>query len=180
MSIATIAERKQINFGPSIEEALNGSQNAYEFIYNATLPIFRNELWKMGCSDQEDILQETYIQIFTKLHTLKDYRAFIGWGLRICHNCAFNKIRVNDRIEEIEVNYQAISDEENVGMDQILTDSRSVQISMDYYMQENNVQEIMQSILNELSPMKKSCLLWPDCRIQKLYVGLSLRISLQR
>lgn len=51
----------------------------------------------------EDIVQETFMKIFQKIHTLKDDKAFETWLYRITVNCCYKYIKTKDKYIELSI-----------------------------------------------------------------------------
>lgn len=49
----------------------------------------------------EDVMQETFLRLFTHLAQGNDVQNFRGWAVRVCHNVAINQIR-RDRTAPFE------------------------------------------------------------------------------
>lgn len=81
--------------------------DAYAQLYNAyNRKIYKTALMIVNDADTaEDILQEVFMQIFLKIHTLQDTEAFELWLYRITVNCCmkhFGKIKRFGRSVEQE------------------------------------------------------------------------------
>jgi RNA polymerase sigma-70 factor (ECF subfamily) len=59
-------------------------------------------------SDNDDILQETFIAMFEQLHTFDPSRSFSAWIFRIARNKANEHLRRTSRIEQLHA--QAVDD----------------------------------------------------------------------
>ncbi|MBT4359870.1 MAG: sigma-70 family RNA polymerase sigma factor, partial [Candidatus Marinimicrobia bacterium] len=62
-------------------------------IYNLGLRMLRNN------EDAEDMLQETFITAFQKIHTFKGKSSFYTWIYRIGVNIALGKLRKQSRMQ---------------------------------------------------------------------------------
>lgn len=66
--------------------------------------------------DAEDLLQETFITIFTKIDSFKGEGSFEGWAKRIATNTSLNWLRKNKVILQMqELNYKTDLEEEEEG-----------------------------------------------------------------
>ncbi len=80
-----------------IQEALMGNMRAFDELYACSrqsvwftcIKLLKNE------QDAKDLMQETYLTAFSKLDTLKNPDAFIGWINRIAINSCKNHLRKN-------------------------------------------------------------------------------------
>jgi RNA polymerase sigma factor (sigma-70 family) len=51
--------------------------------------------------DAEDLLQETFILVFTKIDTYRDHGSFEGWARRIAVNVSLNWIKKNKTVQQM-------------------------------------------------------------------------------
>ena len=80
------------------QKAQNGDQDAIAQLYNRTYQRFyvicqQILSGKQSSAEAEDVLQESYIKIFSSLGTLQDKCKFMPWASRIVTNTALNAIR---------------------------------------------------------------------------------------
>jgi len=79
-------------------------------------------------SDAEDILQDSFIQAFQKIHQFKNKGSFEGWLKRIVINTALQKYREKSPLQLVKNNYDVereeettlVVEEENVDVDFLL------------------------------------------------------------
>ena len=77
-----------------IKEALNGNQEAYTELYNQESSILRANLRRWThTSDVDDLLQETFMQAFSKLDTYDNRAAFSTWLFRVTRNIFLCSVR---------------------------------------------------------------------------------------
>lgn len=69
----------------------NGDEDAFNEIYERTRQSFYYIILKLvgNTSDAEDVLQETYLQIYRNSSKLNAPEAFIGWATKIACNAAY-------------------------------------------------------------------------------------------
>ncbi|WP_164821323.1 RNA polymerase sigma factor [Paenibacillus koleovorans] len=48
--------------------------------------------------DAEDVVQETFVRAYTKLHQYEETGSFIGWILTIAHHLCLNKLKKRSRL----------------------------------------------------------------------------------
>lgn len=80
-----------------IQEALGGNMQAFDELYACScqsvwftcIQLLKNE------QDAKDLMQDTYLTAFSKLDTLENPNAFIGWINRIAINNCKNYLRRN-------------------------------------------------------------------------------------
>lgn len=82
-----------------LKKMLNKEQDAFQRCYEQTSPIVYSIILRIcRCkASAQDILQDTYIQAFSRLHTLKDSTQFISWLKRIAFNNTISWIRKNSK-----------------------------------------------------------------------------------
>ena len=81
-----------------VQMARRGDQDAIAQLYNRTYQQFfvicrQIVSGKRSSAETEDVLQDSYVKIFTSLDTLQDDTKFIPWAKRIVTNTALNAIR---------------------------------------------------------------------------------------
>lgn len=81
------------------EKMKRGNQSAFTVCYQKLSPIiYSTALRVCHCrAAAQDILQETFIQIFNSLDTINDPKKFIPWCKRISFNKTINWIRANNK-----------------------------------------------------------------------------------
>lgn len=110
-----------------------GDPNAYKeltklFTKNALKFMIRNK--KMNVEDAKDVLQETYIKVFTNIDKLKSDEAFYGWMKKILENqindFIVKDIRKNENIVNIEQDYlESIGSDDEVKIKNIKFDDKT-------------------------------------------------------
>ncbi len=67
-----------------------GNQEGYDFLYQSTYQkkFFIAKKYMGNDMDAQDVLQDAYVQAFTKLNTLQDYQKFPNWFGMIVANTA--------------------------------------------------------------------------------------------
>ncbi len=104
-----------------IQHCLKGKQSAqlevynryYKAMYNTALRIVKNE------AEAEDIMQESFLNAFTKLHTFRGEVTFGSWLKRIVVNNSIyhykkqqknNEVAIDDVLYKVEDNNGVVSD----------------------------------------------------------------------
>ncbi len=98
-----------------IRKCINGERSAFQELYN------QNSRWMYAVclryhksqEDAEDVLQESFIQIYKNLSSFKFEGNFKGWMRRITVNCALAKFRTN-KIDFVSLEEQFSDSNENV------------------------------------------------------------------
>lgn len=86
-----------------VKEAQAGDHKAFEELVNRTHRLLRKvALPLLPASAVDDVLQETYILMYRKLHYLKRPEAFRAWITRIALNVCYNWRRKVAPVEELE------------------------------------------------------------------------------
>lgn len=71
--------------------------------FETVMSLTQDAGWRLACQmlkdphQAQDVVQEAYIVVFTRLHTLREPAAFRGWFLRIVLNLCRNARRSRDR-----------------------------------------------------------------------------------
>lgn len=79
-------------YAEAVANALAGNQEGYDFLYQSTYQkkFFIAKKYMGNDMDAQDVLQDAYVQAFTKLNTLQDYQKFPNW-LQIRRKMRFRK-----------------------------------------------------------------------------------------
>jgi RNA polymerase sigma factor (sigma-70 family) len=82
-----------------IDKMKDGEQSAFSICYKQLSPIIYSAILRIcHCkSSAQDILQETFIQVFKSMNTLEDNEKFVAWCKRISYYKTINWIRSNDK-----------------------------------------------------------------------------------
>ena len=85
-------------------------------MYNSSLRIIKDSM------EAEDIMQESFLTAFTKLHTLKDNSMFGSWLKRIVINASIGALKKNNRLDKtnLDIVEFAISETEEKTENDIL------------------------------------------------------------
>lgn len=92
-----------------VKETQQGSQEAFTQIYN----YLKNRLFSLAYrytynrETAEDILQETFIKIFTNLSTINNPETFIPWVYRVTINTALSYLRQQKKHFQAQVSAEA-------------------------------------------------------------------------
>lgn len=137
----------------AVRLAREGDERGYRFLYDTTyqskfylaLKYMKNE------AAAEDVMQEAYLKVFSKLDTLKDPAAFDSWIGRIVANTAKNMLKQKDPML-----FTDIWAEEGDGY-QIEDLDIENQPEMAYTRQET--QELVHSLIDSLSDEQRMCIL---------------------
>ncbi|MCD8363448.1 MAG: sigma-70 family RNA polymerase sigma factor [Lachnospiraceae bacterium] len=155
-----------IDFTYSVEAARRGETDAFEFLYNQSVQVFRASLYPMLKNeyDIEDVLQEAYIAIFKNLERLEDPKAFIGWGKTICRNVALHHIRTAQRHWGQDDFRPPISDDEYEGMDTLsVADERGDYADPQVQMDAAETKRLLDEMIGDLPEMQRLCIvLWQE------------------
>ncbi|MFW6140208.1 MAG: RNA polymerase sigma factor [Acidobacteriota bacterium] len=102
------------NLVPSslIDRSRAGDQSAMESVYEKLKgKFFGVSYWyTQDRSAAEDILQDSFIKIFTNLHRLDDNQAFVSWSYRIVVNTCISYLRKARRQSQNSVSLDSIED----------------------------------------------------------------------
>lgn len=97
---------RSIDFTDSVNAAIQGDMNAFEFLYNQTYYHLRLTIAKYlkKEADIEDVLQNTYLKIYSELPNLKEPKTFWKWAGTIATNAALTEIRRQKVLKNSMVN----------------------------------------------------------------------------
>lgn len=149
-----------------IEKFKKGDEESFEEIYKLSKETIEGYIvsFLKDKNYEEDVLQETYLQIYKNINQLKEPKAFFGWAGKIAVNISKRYIdkckSENDKIElskkrDFDVEYEKTNTElivENKNKQEIvrealnsLTDIKKI-IVTDYYFNNMKVDEIAESL----------------------------------
>ena len=141
----------------AVSQALAGRQEGYDLLYQSTYQkkFYIAKKYMGNDSDAQDVLQDAYVQAFSKLDTLKEPNKFPGWLGMIVANTAKNALQkkkmvffsdlegVNDEGEAMELQWE----DTNV----------SRQPEMAYT--EKETQEMVRTMIDALPEDQRMCIL---------------------
>jgi len=121
---------KQVHIDQLIESCKKGSQSAqfeiyklyYKAMFNTSVRIVQDP------SEAEDVMQEAFLNAFTKLDTFKGEVPFGAWLKRIVINRSLTQIKKRNKMQEVKlevVSHKMESDNVDSGMSELdLTQTR--------------------------------------------------------
>lgn len=80
-----------------VDELKLGNEESFSEIYNLSNKYIFYVIMKITKNEEEtyDLMQETYIQIYNKISTLEDSKAFLSWAGRIATNKTYRYMQKN-------------------------------------------------------------------------------------
>ncbi|MBS7007178.1 RNA polymerase sigma factor [Anaerostipes sp.] len=142
-------EKRYEELVPYVEQAKQGSEEAFAYLYEATIEPTRYFVYNF-CKNKnkvEDILQEIYLEVYRSLPNLKDSMAFCAWQRQITYHCCVKSIKENE---------EAFIGDENIEFIKSLTDeSESPQ---DVVLQ-NEKSELLEKCIQQLPEKQRAALL---------------------
>lgn len=109
-------------------------ERTHRMVYATCLGILQNE------DDAFDVMQDTYLHVYNKLHTLQDNKAFISWLKKIASNKALDLCRKRKRIVSYD---DAVAVYESLQLDDDL------ESLPDSYIMEKTKREALNKIIKE-------------------------------
>jgi RNA polymerase sigma-70 factor (ECF subfamily) len=77
-----------------LDGARRGERAAFEALYRAFAPVAHGiALSRVGPSDADDVVQETFLAVHRSLATLRQAAAFPGWLASVARNAALDRLR---------------------------------------------------------------------------------------
>ncbi len=141
----------------AVSQALAGRQEGYNFLYQSTYQkkFFIAKKYMGNDSDAQDVLQDAYVQAFSKLDTLKEPDKFPGWLGMIVANTAKNALQKKKMVFFSDLD--GVNDEgETMEMQWEDTDV-SRQPEMAYT--EKETQEMVRTMIDALPEDQRMCIL---------------------
>lgn len=150
--------KEEISYTEAIKEALNGEVQGYEKLYDlsksAVLSTIYSKLSSTEKHKGEDIFQNTYINAFQNLESVKEPEKFQSWITKIARNNCFDYFRKTK-----DVNF---SDLENDGSESSYIDDvllvDSIQPGPSVLADREEISEIMAIILDSIPDAQRICL----------------------
>lgn len=87
-----------------VDEMKQGNTSAFERCYRVLSPQIYTVIFKI-CRNEasaQELLQDTFVDIFEKISFYKENRSFVAWAKRIAFNKTINFIKKHNRIELAE------------------------------------------------------------------------------
>lgn len=137
-----------------IRRCQSGEQRAQEELILAVQDTVYYHCKKMLRNPERamDATQEVLITLLTRLHTLRDPKAFWGWLLQIVANRCRNKLSRAPREEQIPENEQGDSMLESVA-------ELNSQMVPEQALDQAETQQMIRTLVEELPPSQKMCVL---------------------
>ena len=85
-----------VHIGPETDDARDGSEKAFEAIYAR----HSERLWPYACAmsddfdDAQDLMQETFVRAYQRLHTLRSPQALASWLATLMSRLAAGRLFV--------------------------------------------------------------------------------------
>ena len=141
----------------AVSQALAGRQEGYDFLYQSTYQkkFYIAKKYMGNDSDAQDVLQDAYVQAFSKLDTLKEPNKFPGWLGMIVANTAKNALQKKKMVFFSDLD--GVNDEgETMEMQWEDTDvSRQPEIAYT----EKETQEMVRTMIDALPEDQRMCIL---------------------
>ncbi|NHF61238.1 RNA polymerase sigma factor [Flavobacteriaceae bacterium TP-CH-4] len=115
--------RKREHIDALLQECINGKQSAQLEVYNRYYKAMFNTAFRIvkNSAEAEDVMQESFLNAFTKLHTFKGEVTFGSWLKRIVVNNSIyhyrkqqkkNEVALENILYKVEDNDEVVSDHE--------------------------------------------------------------------
>ena len=152
---------ERYDFTEAVEMARRGDTEGIEVLYFKSYPFLEREARKYCDTPQdvEDALQESYLKIFSKLDTLKEPNAFLGWAVSICKNTLRNRADYIERHEGKEDLTPPMSEGEEAGLDLLPAEEYRKDTDPDAYVDAATVTDLVRDVLEALPDRQQECLL---------------------
>jgi len=111
-----------------VDEMKQGSTDAFERCYRLISPQIYTVIYKI-CQNQasaQELLQDTFLDVFEKLHCYTESQSFIAWVKRIAFNNTLNFIKRYNRMELVDELPESMFDVE-CNMSEKISDSQLIE-----------------------------------------------------
>ena len=144
-------------YAEAVASALAGNQEGYDFLYQSTYQkkFFIAKKYMGNDMDAQDVLQDAYVQAFTKLNTLQDYQKFPNWFGMIVANTAKNALQKKKMLFFSDL--EGVNEEGEAMELNIMDTDASRQPEIAYT--EKETQEMVHEMLDTLPDDQRMCIL---------------------
>jgi RNA polymerase sigma-70 factor (ECF subfamily) len=128
-----------------VERAQKGDRKAFEMLYVAHRRRVFNVCLRMieDCGRAEELMQDTFVQVYRKLHTFRGQSAFTTWLHRISVNVVLMYIRQNRaRAHEVPIETNTEHDENNSLRESLGADDQRLNGAVDRVTLQNAVGQL--------------------------------------
>ncbi len=137
-------------------------------VYNLAMRFTRNQ------EDAEEVLQDVFLTIFTKVKGFEGKSAFSSWLYRVIVNSSFMKLR--KRRSSLIV---AIDDEGDNGSRSVIENEKSSEVSLEEQLQNSRLREILAAAVDKLPDQYRAVFLLRDVEgLSNTEVGNILDLSI--
>ncbi len=137
-------------------------------VYNLAMRFTRNQ------EDAEEVLQDVFLTIFTKVKGFEGKSAFSSWLYRVIVNSSFMKLR--KRRSSLIV---AIDDEGEHGSRSVIENEKSSEVSLEEQLQNSRLREILAAAVDKLPDQYRAVFLLRDVEgLSNTEVGNILDLSI--
>lgn len=150
-------EERLPDYAHMISLALSGRQEGYDQLYQATYKekYFIARKYMGNDADASDVLQDAYVQAFSKLDTLREPDKFPGWLGRIVANTAKNALKKKKMLLFTELEKE---DDKGEIVELMLEDTNTERQPEVAYT-EKETQEMVQAMIDSLPAEQRMCIL---------------------
>ncbi|MCD7762937.1 MAG: sigma-70 family RNA polymerase sigma factor [Lachnospiraceae bacterium] len=138
-----------------IEQISEGSQSAFESLYRYS---YQNVYWavrSMAALDEDticDLIQNTYLKVYSSISQLKDVAALNGWIKRIAKNVTIDYLRKKEKSKVIFFSDLVSGDAD---VDEPDFEDESVETNPEISMEYQDRKRLINEILDELPPEQR-------------------------
>lgn len=124
--------QKKVHIDALLQSCMDGKQSAqlevynryYKAMFNTAIRIVKNS------TEAEDVMQESFLSAFTKLHSFKGEVAFGAWLKRIVINNSIYHYRKQQKNKEValdDIMYK-VEDNDGITSDHVFTDQKAQKV----------------------------------------------------
>ncbi len=124
--------QKEVHIDALLQSCMQGNQSAQLDLYNRYYRAMYNTAVRIvkDSAEAEDVMQESFLNAFTKLHTFKGEVSFGAWLKRIVINNSiyhYKKQRKKNEVALDEVLYK-VEDNDGISSDHVLTEQKAQKV----------------------------------------------------
>ena len=181
---------RNIDFTDSVTAAIQGEEAAFEFLYNQTYSYLRLTIAKYLKKEEEieDVLQNTYLKIYSELPNLKDPKTFWKWAGTIATNAALTEIRrqkalKNSMIDLMPPTKGSFEKEDKTAaveaLDEIAAETYYTEFNPEASMDAKETKRLLDEMLADLPEIQRQCIiLWQEqCSTKEIAEKLAIPLG---
>ena len=181
---------RNIDFTDSINAVIQGDMDAFEYLYNQTYSYLRLKVsqYLKKEEDIEDVLQNTYLKIYSELSNLKEPKSFWKWAGTIATHTALTEIQCqralkNSKTDLFPSTIGSFEKEDKnrpiEAMDEIAAETYYAEFNPEANIDAKETKRLIDEMLADLPEMQRQCItLWQEqCSTKEIAEKLAIPLG---